>query len=146
MKFNSQPTKTEIGLWGELLTIYFSNSKESLINSWHVSGKEIFDFNFESLKIEVKTTKKTNRIHSLKHTQFIKLKKLDGVILSYLVMQSDNGKSCIELSDLILNQLDSNNREKFTEKLLECVGNNLENFNNRFDINYSRANIEAYSS
>ena len=61
-------------------------------------------------------------------------------------MQSDNGKSCIELSDLILNQLDSNNREKFTEKLLECVGNNLENFNNKFDINYSRANIEAYSS
>lgn len=146
LKFNSPPTKTEIGLWGELATIYFSNNKESFINSWHVSGKEIFDFNFESLKIEVKTTKKTNRIHSLKYTQFLSLKKLDGVYLSFLIMQSDNGKSCIELSDLILNELDSNSREKFTEKLIECVGNNLENFCNRFDINYSIANLEAYSS
>jgi len=146
LKFNNQPTKTEIGLWGELVTIYFSNRIENLINSWHGSGKEIFDFSSESLKIEVKTTIKTNRIHSLKHTQFIRLKKLDGVILSYLVMQSDNGKSCIELSDLILNELDPNNREKFTEKLLECVGSNLEDFNNRFDINYSKANLEAYSS
>lgn len=146
LKLNSLPTKTEIGLWGELATIYFSNNKDAFINSWHVSGKEIFDFNFKSLKIEVKTTKKTNRIHSLKHTQFSRLKKLDGVFLSHLVMQSDNGKSCIELSDLILNELDTNNRLKFTEKLLQCVGNNLEHFSNKFDINYSIANIEAYSS
>ena len=61
-------------------------------------------------------------------------------------MQSDNGKSCIELSDLILNELDSNNREKFTEKLIECVGNNLENFSNKFDVNYSKTSLEAYSS
>jgi hypothetical protein len=146
LKLNSLPTKTEIGLWGELATIYFSNNKDAFINSWHVSGKEIFDFNFESLKIEVKTTKKTNRIHSLKHTQFLRLKKLDGVFLSYLIMQSDNGKSCIELYEMIINELDSNNREKFTEKLIECVGNNLEYFNNKFDINYSIVNIEAYSS
>ncbi|MDA9602378.1 PD-(D/E)XK motif protein [Flavobacteriaceae bacterium] len=146
LKFNNQPTKTEIGLWGELATIYFSNNSESLIKSWHVSGKEIFDFNFEMLKIEVKTTKKTVRTHNLKHTQFIRLKKLKGVYLSYLLLETDNGKSCIELSDLILAELNSNTREMFIEKLIECVGNSLENFNHRFDLNYSEINLAAYSS
>ena len=145
LKFNSQPTKTEIGLWGELAAIYFSNSKESFINSWHVSGKEIFDFNFEKLKIEVKTTKKTVRIHSMKHTQFVRLKKLDGIYLSCLLLQSDNGKSCIELSDLILNALGSKTRGIFIEKLIECVGNNLDSFNHKFDLNYSETNLEVYS-
>ena len=146
LKFNNQPTKTEIGLWGELATIYFSNNSESLIKSWHVSGKEIFDFNFEKLKIEVKTTKKTVRTHNLKHTQFIRLKKLKGLYLSYLLLETDNWKSCIELSDLILAELNSNTREMFIEKLIECVGNSLENFNHRFDLNYSEINLAAYSS
>ena len=34
LKLNSLPTKTEIGLWGELATIYFSNNKDAFINSF----------------------------------------------------------------------------------------------------------------
>ena len=146
LKFSKKPTKTEIGLWGELATIFFSNNSESLINSWHVSGKEIFDFNFEKLKIEVKSTKKSIRIHSIKHTQFIKLKKIDGIYLSFLLLETDNGKSCIELFNLISADLNSNSREIFTEKLIECVGNNLDSFNHRFDLNYGEVNLEPYTA
>ena len=146
LKFSKKPTKTEVGLWGELASIYFSSNKDSLVKSWHVTGKEIFDFSFENLKIEVKTTKRTERIHSIKHTQFTKLKKIDGIYLSFLLLETDNGKSCIELFNLISADLNSNSRGVFTEKLIECVGNNLDSFCHRFDLNYSEVNLESYTA
>ena len=53
----SKPRKkkniTELGLWGELLLIYNSSNKQKVINSWHLSAGEIFDFNDGNNIIEV---------------------------------------------------------------------------------------------
>ena len=44
----------ELGLWGELVVINSSSDPEHMIDSWHVSPKDTFDFNDGASKMEVK--------------------------------------------------------------------------------------------
>lgn len=51
--------KTVQGLWAELLMISQSKNPKYLVNSWHLSPTDTFDFNDGKNKIEVKSTSKT---------------------------------------------------------------------------------------
>src|SRR5690606_18027920 len=63
-KFSKPALKTIQGLWAELLIIEQSKNPDYLIQSWHSSTTDKYDFNDGNDKIEVKSTAKSRRIHN----------------------------------------------------------------------------------
>lgn len=60
----TNPPKKKIqGLWAELLVIEQSTRPETLINAWHSSPTDKYDFTMGKDKIEVKSTSSEERIH-----------------------------------------------------------------------------------
>ena len=58
-KFSKPALKTIQGLWAELLIIEQSKNPDYLIQSWHSSTTDKYDFNDGIDKIEVKSTFKS---------------------------------------------------------------------------------------
>ncbi len=86
------------GLFTELFTIYHFRDNFNFSKYWQSKDKMNFDFSIsEKIKLEIKSTRGKTRIHHFKHDQLNK-KYGEIYILSYMLMEDDNGMS---LSDLI---------------------------------------------
>lgn len=145
INFSKKPTKSEIGLFGELLIINESKNPGHLIKCWHITGKEIFDFTLDSNHLEVKTTTLNERIHKVKHSQHKRLREMrNGFISSIVVMESDNGKTISQIAKEIRSKLNQDTIELFNEKLAKCVGSSFENYNSNFNYSYSKDSIRFY--
>ena len=84
-RFTRPPRKTIQGLWGELLIIEQAKDPEYLIQSWHVSPDNKFDFNDGQDKIEVKSVSQTRRIHNFSLEQLCPNKNSNLIIASVVV-------------------------------------------------------------
>jgi len=122
---NKPPVKSLQGLWAELLVIEKSTDHEYLINAWHSSPLDKFDFNDGKDKLEVKSTTKSNRNHAFSLEQLINNSGSKLLIASTYVIETGVGKSILNLRDSIMTKLfDLNTQLKLNEIIYKTVGNN----------------------
>jgi hypothetical protein len=102
---NKPPLKSIQGLWTELLVIEKAINPEYLINAWHISPFDKFDFNDGIDKLEVKSTTKSKRVHNFSIEQLNNNPGSDLLIASVFTIETGSGKSIINLRDNIVSKI-----------------------------------------
>jgi hypothetical protein len=109
-----------VGVWGELYLINelithnnnIEEVKEDIIQSWEgLNTRSKIDFNFKSrlLKIEVKTTTETFRIHHFNTLDQVSTNSnYNGFLASFCILPDDNGLTCNDILNSIKNKLPKN--------------------------------------
>tara|TARA_Y100001954_G_C15774459_1_gene586198 strand:- start:602 stop:1525 length:924 start_codon:yes stop_codon:yes gene_type:complete len=138
--------KDEVGLWGELLFIFFSKNTEKAISSWHIDPKDKFDFNDGDRKVEVKTTTLNERIHSFSNNQIIKGKEEDVVILSIMTKELYNGYTISDLKNAIDNKVSQVFKQMLSEKILKAGGDSLDSYHRSYDYKSAIKQSKFYKS
>jgi len=97
-KDRTEPSIIELqGLYAELYTIVFLHDYLDVASFWHSVDKMKFDFSIsEKLKLEVKSTTKSERIHHFKHEQLLN-NGLSIYVFSYMFRSDDAGLSLFDL-------------------------------------------------
>ena len=147
-KFSKLPTKTIQGLWAELLVIEQSSNPEYLINAWHYSSTDKFDFNDGIDKIEVKSTAKSRRIHNFSLEQLNPNKNSKLIIASVFAVETGKGKTIFDLVKLIDEKV--KNKEvlfRINEVLLDTLGRDFEKtFEHYFDYQLAVDSLAFFDS
>lgn len=121
------------GLWAELLVIEKSSNPEYLINSWHNSPNDKYDFNDSKDKLEVKSTSKTKRIHKFSIEQLNNNSGSNLLIASTLVIETGTGKSILNLRDNIVTKINSTNSHlRLNEIIYKTIGQEYEKLGDIF--------------
>ena len=127
------PIRSIQGLWAELLVIEKSINPEYLINSWHISPSDKFDFNDGKDKIEVKSTAKSNRIHKFSIEQLNNNPGSNLLIASTFVIETGSGMSVINLRDNIVSKISNIELQlRLNEIIYKTIGNDYEKLGELF--------------
>ena len=133
-KFSQPAIKTIQGLWAELLVIEQSNNPDYLIQAWHSSATDKFDFNDGMDKVEVKSTSKSKRIHNFSIEQLNPNKNSNLIIVSVFTVEAGIGESIFGLVDSIENKIKN---QKLSFRINEVIAQTLgKDFEKAFDIFY----------
>jgi len=125
--FNRPPRKTIQGLWAELFVIEQAKDPEYMIQSWHSSPDDKFDFNDGQDKIEVKSTSKTRRVHNFALEQLNPNSNSNLLIASVFVIQVGQGKNIFSLVDSIRKRFQNLQLQfRLDEILSQILGNNID--------------------
>lgn len=115
------------GLWAELFVIACSKNPLYLINSWHVSPEDKYDFNDGIDKIEVKATKNQERVHTFSIEQLNPNRDSKLVVASVIVISSGQGFNIFDLIDAISDKVtDVDAVLKLKEVSYQIIGPHLE--------------------
>lgn len=126
-RFNKPPRRTIQGLWAELLVIEQAKCPEYLIQSWHVSPEDKFDFNDSRDKIEVKSTSQSRRIHSFSVEQLNPNRNSNLLIASVFVIQTGIGKNIFDLVQSICSKVaDSSLQFRINEIIGQTLGQDFD--------------------
>ena len=125
------------GLWTELFIIANSETPEYLIQSWHVSPEDKYDFNDGKDKIEVKSTSSTIRKHSFAIEQLNPNPGSKLLIASVVVVASGMGKNIFDLIDDISSRVSIEELIlKVKQIVYETIGPHIDEVSKiRFDFN-----------
>ena len=82
------PKKSIQGLWSELFLIEQSANPEKIISAWHSIPEEKFDFSFDKLRIEVKSSVTESRTHHFSLAQLNPVDNTEIIIASILLYTS----------------------------------------------------------
>lgn len=147
-KFTKPPLKTIQGLWAELLIIEQSKNPDYLIQSWHNSASDKYDFNDGIDKIEVKSTLKSRRIHSFSIEQLSPNKNSQLLIASIFTIETGTGTNVSDLIENIVNRIkDKNLSFRLNELAVLTLGKDFEkSFDVFFDYQFSLDSIQFYQS
>jgi len=91
------PTGSIVGLWGELLFILQEPDPAGLVDAWHASIDDRFDFATEGVRLEVKTTTKPERIHTFNLAQLLPVQGAETTVVSLMTTSTDTATSVREL-------------------------------------------------
>lgn len=131
-RFTRPPRKTIQGLWAELFIIEQAKNPEYLIQAWHASSEDRFDFNDAYDKIEVKSTSKAHRIHSFSLEQLNPNRTSNLLIASVFVVQTGRGKNIFDLKNSIFDRVRNLQLQfRLNEILSQTIGND---FDKTFDV------------
>lgn len=124
------------GLWAELFVIACGKNPLYLINSWHTSPEDKYDFNDGIDKVEVKATRNHDRIHTFAIEQLNPNKDSKHLIASIIVVPSGQGSNIFDLIDAISEKVTDNNAIlKLKEVAYQTIGPHLEESKKiKFDI------------
>lgn len=127
------PIKSVQGLWAELLVIEKALEPEYLIQAWHISPSDKYDFNNSKDKLEVKSTTKLKRIHRFSIEQLNNNPGSDLLIASTFVIETGTGKSILNLRDNIISKLsDIKVKLRLNEIIYKTIGNEYEKLGDIF--------------
>lgn len=143
------PRKSIQGLWSELFLIEQSNSPEKVILGWHSIPEEKFDFSFDKLRIEVKSSITESRIHHFSLDQLNPISDTEIIIASILVNTSVAGLSIIDLMKKISHKLVSYPKQKEKLHLLvySTLGVDVERVNEiKFHYELAKESLRFYKS
>lgn len=125
--FARPPVKSIQGLWTELLVIEKALNPEYLINSWHISPNDKFDFNDGKDKLEVKSTTKSKRIHRFSIEQLNNNPGSDLLIASAFVIETGTGISILNIRDIIVSKVSSIKVQlRLSEIIYKTIGSEYE--------------------
>ena len=147
-KFSKPPLKTIQGLWAELLIIEQSKNPDYLIQSWHSSTSDKYDFNDGIDKIEVKSTVKNRRIHNFSLEQLTPNLSSKLIVASIFAIETGTGTSIFDLVESIENKIkDKNLAFRVNEMVAVTLGNDFEkSFDIFFDYQFAVDAIQYYNS
>ncbi|WP_104657442.1 PD-(D/E)XK motif protein [Ralstonia insidiosa] len=129
------------GLWGELLLIRTSSSPEKLVEAWHISPTDEFDFVTGALRIEVKSTTSTVREHEFSLRQ-VRAGRPQDFIASIVLRSSADGMSVLDLARDIASHLTHAGQAKLWQLVLETLGDDSESIDEqKFDVQAAAASI-----
>lgn len=143
------PRKSIQGLWSELFLIEQSDFPEKVILGWHSTPEEKFDFSFDKLRIEVKSSSTESRIHHFSSTQLNPINDTEIIIASVLVNTNVAGLSVIDLMKKISNKLDdfSKQKEKLHFLAYSTLGASTEHINDlKFNYELAKISLKFYKS
>ncbi len=138
-RFTRPPRKTIQGLWAELFIIEQAKYPEYLIQAWHASPEDKFDFNDGRDKIEVKSTSQSRRIHNFALEQLNPNTTSNLLIASLFVVQTGRGKNIFDLQKSIYSRVQNPKLQfKLNDILSQTIG---KDFDKTFDVyfDYSQA-------
>jgi len=131
-RFTRPPRKTIQGLWAEMFIIEQAKYPEYLIQSWHASPEDKFDFNDGQDKIEVKSTSQIRRVHSFSLEQLNPNQNSNLLIASVFTVQTGRGKNIFDLKNSICQRVKNLQLQfRLNEILSQTLGNE---FDKVFDI------------
>ncbi len=97
-----QPSRRAVqGLWAELLVIAGSTDPSVLLTCWHRDPEEAFDFSLGSDRVEVKSTSRSQRVHSFSLRQLRPGIGVEVIVASVLVERSTGGTSIADLMRVV---------------------------------------------
>jgi len=135
----TQPsTRTLQGLWGELFLINQSADVGLLVRAWHATPKDRYDFVLGHERLEAKTTTGP-RIHTFGHLQLAPVSGLRVTVASMILLPSDDGTSCGDLTALISQRLEDRElQNNFVKQVVKSVGDNWQGQAGvKFDMNHA---------
>ena len=103
--FSKPSRKTIQGLWAELFIIERAKDPIYMLQSWHVSPEDKYDFNDGNDKVEVKCTANSQRKHRFSYEQLTPNSKSQLLIASVITTRSGKGKNIFDLKDSILKKI-----------------------------------------
>lgn len=147
-RFTLPPRKTIQGLWAELFIIEQAKNPEYLIQAWHASAGDRFDFNDAKDKIEVKSTSKARRIHNFSLEQLNPNRMSNLVIASVFVVQTGCGKNIHDLKNSIFEKVfDLQLQFRVNEILSQTIGNFFDKTSDMyFDYQQAVDTLQFYDS
>lgn len=128
----------EVGLFGELVLIASAANSNTFIRGWHSTPFSTYDFGFENLQLEVKTSTIPDRVHSLRTSQTSNRFSHNVTYASIYAPLAENGLSIADVVELIESKLDRSAQELFRRKLSAY---DLTKFSTRFDFGHSSESI-----
>lgn len=143
------PKKSIQGLWSELFLIEQSATPEKIILGWHSIPEEKFDFSFDILRIEVKSSVTESRTHHFSIAQLNPVGNSEIIIASILLNTSIAGLSVIELLKKISSKLDAFPKQKEKLYLLaySTLGVDIELVNEiKFNYELAKESLRFYKS
>lgn len=143
------PKKSIQGLWSELFLIEQSNFPEKVILGWHSIPEEKFDFSFDKLRIEVKSSSTESRTHHFSSTQLNPINDTEIIIASILVNTSVAGFSVIDLMNKINGKLDDFpiQKEKLHLLVYSTLGVDIERVDEiKFNYELAKESLRLYKS
>ena len=99
------PRKSVIGFWAELFVISHSHDPAALVEAWHKSPDERFDFGHGEERLEVKAASGRVRHHHFSLEQLLPIPGVDVLIASLLIERSAAGPSVRELVESIRSEV-----------------------------------------
>ena len=143
----SKPSKKTLqGLWAELLVIERSKSPAYLLQSWHVSPNDKFDFNDGIDKIEVKSTRNVRRIHTFSLEQLHPNVNANLLIASVFVIETGHGRTIFDLKNSICKKVsDLKLQYRLNEIIVQTLGRDFDKVNDvSFDYQQALDTIAFY--
>lgn len=143
------PKKSIQGIWSELFLIEQSNFPEKVILGWHSIPEEKFDFSFDKLRIEVKSSVTESRTHHFSSDQLNSINNLEIIIASILVNTSVAGFSVIDLMNKINGKLDDfpKQKEKLHLLVYSTLGVDIERVDEiKFNYELAKESLRLYKS
>ena len=143
------PRKSIQGLWSELFLIEQSNFPEKVILGWHSIPEEKFDFSFDKLRIEVKSSATELRTHHFSSAQLNPINNTEIIIASILVNISVSGLSIVDLMNKISDRLTNYTKQKEKLYLLtySTLGVDFEKVNEiKFNYGLAKESLRFYMS
>ena len=142
----SQPsTRTVVGLFGELYTIYVSRSPRKAVEAWRSSTDERFDFSIDDARLEVKSASDRVRAHSFSRDQCMPPAGTVAALISLFIETSGGGLSLNDLIQRIEVQLRDYPDLKLHEGIASTIGHSSTMaFNIRFDEHLARSSIKVF--
>ena len=143
------PKKSIQGLWSELFLIEQSSLPEKVILGWHSIPDEKFDFSFDKLRIEVKSSTTESRTHHFSSAQLNPIYDTKIVIASILINTSVTGLSVVDLMKKINSKLDDfpKQKEKLHLLVYSTLGVDVEKVNEiKFNYELAKKSLRFYKS
>jgi hypothetical protein len=144
---NEDALSTVQGLWGELFVILHSKNPTAMISFWHSSPRELFDFNDGQEKLEVKSSKKSLRIHSFSSDQLSLEIGMRIIIASLFVIENESGESISSLTERM--KIKVRDRPELIQKLMSVIAKTLgssieESITRKFDFSIANQSLRFY--
>lgn len=143
------PTKTVVGLWGELFLIARSSHPDVLVRAWHVRPEDRYDFNAGVDRLEVKIAFGRSRVHHFSLEQVVPVPGMEVAVASMLTERAAGGPSLADLVARIqaLVSPDPELQLRVEEVPAELLGNHWrEARGTRFDEQLARASLMFYDA
>jgi hypothetical protein len=128
-----------LGLWGELYVISRASNIHEIVNSWQWTDSRACDFISRGEGIEVKTSCTAIREHTTSLVQHKAATSLPTFLFSILTIESTEGVSISQLSQLCLERVTDNQiaSAKIISACARRVGFGSEYHNLRFDLEHA---------
>ena len=143
------PRKSVSGLWAELFLIRNARDPIVLLNSWHSTPEDKYDFNSNAQRIEVKSTSQRNRVHHFSFEQLNPPSRCQVIIASLCVDLSGGGMSLGDLIQEIRNLLPGSPEleEKLNRVIVQTLGNSLhQSVSSRFDRQLAQDSLSLFDA